>query len=190
MLCLLGNLSLPCRHTLSLQVRDLGHVGRPLENAIMKPWPVVCMTANAISKLRLLSRSRISIAQPTRVSMEALRHAGQALVISCSNSIQFAFGYCVLMGSPYGEISPPRVPSHPPCLSVKSLPMYPLNATCPSFLAVSPYIFPLGTSGYAEKKPRFLNRLKGLLELLFVFCIKIRVHANYCTLRGLTPREV
>ena len=41
----------------------------------MNAWPVVCMTALAISKLALLMRSRISRHTPTHASGPALRHA-------------------------------------------------------------------------------------------------------------------
>ena len=58
-----------------LRARDPVRVGLPAWKAIMKPCPVVCMTALAISKLLALRRSRISMQTPTRDSTSARFHS-------------------------------------------------------------------------------------------------------------------
>ena len=52
----------------------------------MYAWPVVCIAVSATSKLRALSRSRISMHTAARASAPASRHAGTAACIAGSST--------------------------------------------------------------------------------------------------------
>ncbi len=54
----------------------------PAWNAIVKAWPVVCMTAWASSFERSLRRTRISAHTAARISGPASRHAGIAAAMA------------------------------------------------------------------------------------------------------------
>ena len=64
----------------------------PAWKAIGNAWPVVCMTAFAISCERAFSRSRISTHTAARVSSPASRQAGSAACIAGSRASTSATG--------------------------------------------------------------------------------------------------
>ena len=64
----------------------------PAWNAIGNAWPVVCITALAISCERALRRTRISAHTAARVSAPASRQAGIAAVIAGSRASTSATG--------------------------------------------------------------------------------------------------
>jgi hypothetical protein len=66
--------------------------GPPAWNAITNACPLVCMTAFASSKLRLLIRSTISVQTPARTAGPASRQAGIASRAAASSTSRSACG--------------------------------------------------------------------------------------------------
>ena len=59
----------------------------------MNAWPVVCITALAISKLALLIRASASTQTPTQASGPAARQPGAASAMPANSASRSAFGY-------------------------------------------------------------------------------------------------
>ena len=95
-------------------------------------WPVVCMTALAISCDRTLRRTRISAQTAARTSAPASRQAGIAAAIAGISASTSATGYVISSSSPNGERSSPAQVAVAGCSIGNGLPRYASNAAAPA----------------------------------------------------------
>lgn len=129
--------------------------GPPAWNAIMKAWPLVCMTACANSCVRALMRARISRQTIARISAPASRQEGIAARMAGSRTSRSACGYSTPNSMPYGDTSPPTQPSVPGWPRSRRPASRASKAALPSSalrLPCSPYA--LGCSGCGDQYAR------------------------------------
>src|SRR5439155_22757418 len=87
--------------------------GHPAWNDITNACPVVCITACALSKLRLLMRVRIRSETPTHAAAPALRHCPAALPTAADKVARSTLGYFKPKAVLETETSPADPPWRP-----------------------------------------------------------------------------